>query len=169
MSRFISVDDKMTFHLNCLRQKRLWELENKPGFIKCENLAESIQQGIENMSQQYEDLIYEQQKAVDKEVFDTLYVTLCNLITETRELAKKNINAILNTFKIENINHILVDLKEILKNEPSAKYLVVISVNHDENQRMPAQNNSYSDVVLILSQYKSACDVYKNKYYGRGR
>ena len=169
MSRFKSLDDKIDLHLNFLRQKRLWELEKKPGSVKCENLAENIQQDIDSLIKQYEGLIHEQQEATDKETFEILYVSLCSLITETRELAKKNVNAILNTFEIENINHVLVDLKEILKNELSAKYLVVISENSNENQRQPAQNNSYSDVLLILSQYKSACDVYKNKYYVRGR
>ncbi len=169
MSRFVSLDEKISMHLNSLRQKRLWEFENKPGYIKCENLAESLQQDIDTLALQYEDLIHRQQEAANKEQFDTLYVSLSNLITENRELAKKNINSTLNSFKIENINHILADLKEILKEEPSAKYLVLISSSSDENQRKSDQNNSYSDVVLILSQYKSACDVYKEKHYVRGR
>ena len=169
MSRFVDIDDTIDSHLNSLRQKKLWELENKPGYIKCENLAENIHQDIDRLVQQYEDVIYEQKESVDKEIFYTLYISLCNLIAENREFAKKNVNATLNSFKIESINHLLIDLKEILKDEPSAKYLVVISACSGENQRKTDQNNSYSDVALILSQYKAACDVYKDKYYVQGR
>ena len=66
MSRFKSLDDKIDLHLNFLRQKRLWELEKKPGSVKCENLAENIQQDIDSLIKQYEGLIHEQQEAIDK-------------------------------------------------------------------------------------------------------
>lgn len=58
--------------------------------------------------------------------------------------------------KIKMVNRVLEPLNELLKNEPSHKFLDVL--NEDD---MPTN----SDVVLIISQYEKALLNFKNKYY----
>lgn len=71
-------------------------------------------------------------------------------------LSKKKSDGQLNKMKIKMINRVLEPLNELLKNEPSHKFLDVL--NEDD---MPTN----SDVVLIISQYEKALLNFKNKYY----
>ena len=71
-------------------------------------------------------------------------------------LSKKKSDGQLNKMKIKMINRVLEPLNELLKNEPSHKFLDVL--NEDD---MPTN----SDVVLIISQYEKALVDFKNKYY----
>ena len=54
------------------------------------------------------------------------------------------------------VNRVIEPLNELLKNEPSHKYLDVL--NEDD---LPTN----SDVVLIISQYEKALLNFKNKYF----
>jgi hypothetical protein len=71
-------------------------------------------------------------------------------------LSKKNSDGQLNKMKIKMVNRVLEPLNELLKNEPSHKFLDVL--NEDE---MPTN----SDVVLIISQYEEALLKFQNKYF----
>ncbi|MEA1946174.1 MAG: hypothetical protein U9N83_02590 [Thermodesulfobacteriota bacterium] len=71
-------------------------------------------------------------------------------------LAKKKADGQLNTMKIKMVNRVLEPLKELFKNEESYKFLDTL--NEDE---LPTN----SDVVLIFSQYETAINEFKNKYY----
>lgn len=150
-----------------LKAQKIWELEQKPGTSKCETIATTIQLGITKIIEEYEDLIVHQQKAADKEKFEMLFTMVKNLSNENKEFMKqkKNMHDILNIYKIKTINKVLLDLKEILKDEPSAKFLDLISEEQNENKKADGQNNSVSDVVMVLSQYQSACEIYSRKHY----
>ena len=71
-------------------------------------------------------------------------------------LSKKKPDDHLNKMKIKMVNRVLEPLNEILKHEPSHKFLDILS-----DDDMP----SNSDVVLIISQYETAISEFKNKYY----
>ena len=71
-------------------------------------------------------------------------------------LSKKKSDGQLNKMKIKMVNRVLEPLNELLKNEPSHKFLDVL--NEDD---IPTN----SDVVLIISQYEKALLNFKNKYF----
>lgn len=71
-------------------------------------------------------------------------------------LSNKKSDGQLNKMKIKMVNRVLEPLNELLKNEPSYKFLDIL--NEDD---MPTN----SDVVLIISQYEKAMDNFKNKYF----
>jgi hypothetical protein len=71
-------------------------------------------------------------------------------------LSKSKPDVQLNPMKIEMVNRVLKPLKEILKYEPSHKFLDILS-----EAILPTN----SDVVLIISQYETAITKFYNKYY----
>ena len=75
-------------------------------------------------------------------------------------LSKKKPDSQLNKMKIKMVNRVLEPLNELFKNEPSHAFLDV--VNEDD---MPTN----SDVVLIISQYETAMNEFKDKYYKRDK
>lgn len=78
------------------------------------------------------------------------------LYNEMKDFAKKSANETLNDFKIKSLNRVLMPLKEVLKDQPTALFLDIL----DESS-LPTN----SDVVLILSQYLSAMQKYEDRYY----
>ena len=75
-------------------------------------------------------------------------------------LSKKKTDGQLNPMKIKMVNRVLEPLKEFCKQDQSYKFLDTL--NEDE---LP----TYSDVVLIISQYETALKYFKNKYYSRDK
>ena len=75
-------------------------------------------------------------------------------------LSKKKVDGQLNPMKIKMVNRVLEPLKELCKQEQSHKFLDTL--NEDE---MP----TYSDVVLIISQYETAMIEFRSKYYIRDK
>jgi len=71
-------------------------------------------------------------------------------------LSKKKADGQLNSMKIKMVNRVLEPLKELFKQEESYNFLDTL--NEDE---IPTN----SDVVLIISQYETAINEFKNKYY----
>ncbi len=75
-------------------------------------------------------------------------------------LSKKKTDGQLNPMKIKMVNRVLEPLKELFKQEQSHMFLDTL--NEDE---MP----TYSDVVLIVSQYETAISEFKGKYYAKDK
>jgi hypothetical protein len=71
-------------------------------------------------------------------------------------LSKKKADEQLNPMKIKIANRVLEPLKELFKHEESHK--ILNTLNEDE---MPTN----SDVVLIISQYETAINEFKSRYY----
>jgi len=92
----------------------------------------------------------------DVQKFEMLYPLLISDLSELRELSKKKQDEPLNKFKVNTINKKLVQIKEILKNEPTSAFLELF-----DDDTFP----SNSDAVLMLAQFKSALDQYKQKYH----
>ncbi|NTW87622.1 MAG: hypothetical protein HGB26_00510 [Desulfobulbaceae bacterium] len=81
------------------------------------------------------------------------------LLSQRKEfdiLSKKKADGQLNSMKIKMVNRVLEPLKELFTKEESFAFLDIL--NEDE---MP----TYSDVVLIISQFETAISEFKIKYY----
>lgn len=88
--------------------------------------------------------------------YDMLKSMLNSLKVEFDILSKKKTDDQLNTTKIRMVNKVLNPLKELLKHEDS--YIFLETLDEDN---IP----SNSDVVLIISQYQSAIDLFWDKYH----
>ena len=78
-----------------------------------------------------------------------------SIYTEMKEFSKKKPDDALNTFKVKNVNRVLLQLREFLKDEPTVGFLDLL-----DEQTLP----SNSDAILIIGQYKASMDNYRNKY-----
>ena len=87
--------------------------------------------------------------------FIMLYDFLESAYIEMKDFSKKNPDAALNERKVKSLNRILKDIKDILKHEPTASYMDIL-----DEEMLP----SNSDVVLTMSQYRSALENYRKKY-----
>ncbi len=81
---------------------------------------------------------------------------LWSLYNEIQTLSKKKHDGALNKVKIKTINNLLTDLMVCISGEPEEKYLYLL----DE-----ADIPQYSDVVILLSQFKTAMNAYRDRYY----
>jgi hypothetical protein len=90
------------------------------------------------------------------DLFEATQPLLEKMGEEFRKFASKKPDATVSKAKVAFVNRILKDLKGILANEPTIKYLDLLT---DED--LP----QYSDVVLILSQYEAAMEAFKSRYY----
>ena len=84
-----------------------------------------------------------------------LYDFLESAYVEMKDFSKKSPVAPLNERKVKSLNRILKDIKEILADEPTASYMDIL-----DEEMLP----SNSDVVLTMSQYRSALENYRKKY-----
>lgn len=87
--------------------------------------------------------------------FIMLYDFLESAYIEMKDFSKKSPDAALNERKVKSLNWILKDIKNILQNEPTASYMDIL-----DEEMLP----SNSDVVLTMSQYRSALENYRKKY-----
>ena len=151
--------------LELLRNKHVHELERVPGTPKCSTLADRIQDKLDYIVSAYDELIDNQEKAADREQFDLLSGMLTRLASEIADLSKKQPDGLVNAFKVGQINRVLKPLKEIMAEEPSAAFLDLVA---EVEERAEKSRNSYSDVAVILSQFREACGEYRSKHYDTG-
>lgn len=151
--------------LDLLRNKHVHELEKVPGTPKCSTLAERMQDKLDYIVSAYDELIDHQEKAADREQFDLLSGMLTRLASEIADLSKKQPDGLVNAFKVGQINRVLKPLKEIMADEPSAAFLDLVAEVEDRAEK---SRNSYSDVAVILSQFREACGEYRSKHYDTG-
>jgi len=79
---------------------------------------------------------------------------------EIKELSKKKQDEVLNKLKVEMINKILEQIKELLAGEPTAQFLELL-----DNDILPTN----SDAVLVLAKFQAAMAHFHNKYYRTDR
>ena len=84
-----------------------------------------------------------------------LYDFLESAYVEMKDFSKKNPDSLLNERKVKSLNRILKDVKGILASEPTVFYMDIL-----DEEMLP----SNSDVVLTMSQYRSALENYRKKY-----
>jgi hypothetical protein len=78
------------------------------------------------------------------------------LIKEIRELSRKKPDATMSAGKVKIVNRILNDLLNILKAEPTGKYLETLN-----DESLP----QVSDAVLTMVQFESALEAFESKYH----
>ena len=88
--------------------------------------------------------------------YEMLFPILQKLLLETKELSKKKPDNPLNIMKVQMINKVLIQIKDLLVNDPSVQFLVLL-----DNETLP----SNSDAVFIIAQYEAALEQYESKHY----
>lgn len=89
------------------------------------------------------------------ENFKMLNQLLESVYLEMKEFSKKKPDEPLNTFKVKNVNRLLVKVKEGLKNEPTIDFLDLL-----DEESLPTN----SDAILIIGQFKASMDRFRGKY-----
>jgi hypothetical protein len=93
----------------------------------------------------------------DQEIdrYESLAPLVQSLHQDVQELAKKKQDGALTKIRINLINRLLADVKEFLKNQPSATYLDLL------DEATVPQN---ADALLIVGQYLAALHHYHDRY-----
>jgi len=87
--------------------------------------------------------------------FEMLNELAESIYLEMKEFSKKKPDDALNAFKVKNVNRVLTQLKQFLKDEPTVDFLDLL-----DTESLP----SNSDAILIIGQFKASMDNYRNKY-----
>ncbi|MBW8042251.1 MAG: hypothetical protein FVQ85_19940 [Planctomycetes bacterium] len=90
------------------------------------------------------------------EQYEMLYPILTNLLVETKELSKKKPDNPLNKLKVQMVNKILLQVKDVLANDPALQFLDML-----DDETLP----SNSDAVFIIAQYEAAMEQFRSKHY----
>ncbi len=103
----------------------------------------------------------------DREQFEMLRELFNEMYTEINEMKKKKPDGVVNVFKVERINHVLKPLYDLMKDEPYVSYLELVSGPTEEKSGRSTieVGLTYSDVMLILSQYRSGLGQFFQKYF----
>jgi hypothetical protein len=78
------------------------------------------------------------------------------LLKEVRELSRKKPEATMSPGKVKMINRVLGDLLDILKDQPTGKYLEIL-----DDTALPQM----SDALLTMVQFESALRAFKSRFY----
>lgn len=76
---------------------------------------------------------------------------------EMKDLTKAKPNETISELKTVALNKLFVNIRKILKKEPSSELLDLL-----DKKNLP----SYSDAIIVLVQYRSGMMHFKNNYYG---
>lgn len=150
--------------LELLENGRIYELTKGAGIPKCSTLANRMKDDLRAIVNGFGLLLEEETISIDREQFDMLTGQLKGISDEVAILSKKQLDVLVNTFKVGLINGVLSPLKEIMREEPSAEFLDLL-VEPDPEGKSDKSRNTYSDTALIFSQYLAACERYRKKYY----
>ena len=81
------------------------------------------------------------------------------LYNEFKQQTRKKADEPVNRYKAESINKVLLPLKEMMKGEEYAELLGLISTAEDGEESL-----NYGDVMILLTQYKSALTKYHRNH-----
>ncbi len=90
--------------------------------------------------------------------YNATHNIFAGLIKEVRELSRKKPDATLSQGKVKLINRALADLRAVLEKEPEYKFLDLL-----DDDELPQT----SDAVLVMVQYESALEAFRNRYLRR--
>ena len=152
-------------NLELLEKGHVYELQKTPGIPKCATLASRIRDDVDVIVKALVEK--EDMEATDEEQFNLLAKLLGGLYAEFSSLAKKQPDALTNAFKTSRVNRVLSPLKQIMALEDSTQYLDLLQ-EADDGQANGKGRSTYSDAVIIMSQYKTACDEFRLKYFNKG-
>lgn len=164
-SSFDANVERIYDNLELLEKGHVYELQKTPGIPKCATLANRIREDVDVIVEALDEK--EDMEATDEEQFNLLAKLLGGLYAEFSSLAKKQPDALTNAFKTSQVNRVLSPLKQIMASEDSTQYLDLLQ-EADDGQANGKGRSSYSDAVIIMSQYKTACDEFRLKYFNKG-
>ena len=164
-SNFDANVERIYDNLELLEKGHVYELQKTPGIPKCATLASRIRDDVDVIVKALDEK--EDMEATDEEQFNLLAKLLGGLYAEFSSLAKKQPDALTNAFKTSRVNRVLSPLKQIMVSEDSTQYLDLLQ-EADDGQANGKGRSTYSDAVIIMSQYKTACDEFRLKYFNKG-
>ena len=164
-SNFDANVERIYDNLELLEKGHVYELQKTPGIPKCATLASRIRDDVDVIVKALDEK--EDMEATDEEQFNLLAKLLGGLYAEFSSLAKKQPDALTNAFKTSRVNRVLSPLKQIMASEDSTQYLDLLQ-EADDGQANGKERSTYSDAVIIMSQYKTACDEFRLKYFNKG-
>ena len=164
-SNFDANVERIYDNLELLEKGHVYELQKTPGIPKCATLASRIRDDVDVIVKALDEK--EDMEATDEEQFNLLAKLLGGLYAEFSSLAKKQPDALTNAFKTSRVNRVLSPLKQIMASEDSTQYLDLLQ-EADDGQANGKGRSTYSDAVIIMSQYKTACDEFRLKYFNEG-
>ena len=164
-SSFDANVERIYDNLELLEKGHVYELQKTPGIPKCATLANRIREDVDVIVKALDEK--KDMEATDEEQFNLLAKLLGGLYAEFSSLAKKQPDALTNAFKTSQVNRVLSPLKQIMASEDSTQYLDLLQ-EADDGQANGKGRSSYSDAVIIMSQYKTACDEFRLKYFNKG-
>ena len=164
-SNFDANVERIYDNLELLEKGHVYELQKTPGIPKCATLASRIRDDVDVIVKALDEK--EDMEATDEEQFNLLAKLLVGLYAEFSSLAKKQPDALTNAFKTSRVNRVLSPLKQIMASEDSTQYLDLLQ-EADDGQANGKGRSTYSDAVIIMSQYKTACDEFRLKYFNKG-
>lgn len=164
-SKFDANVERIYDNLELLEKGHVYELQKTPGIPKCATLASRIRDDVDVIVKALDEK--EDMEATDEEQFNLLAKLLGGLYAEFSSLAKKQPDALTNAFKTSRVNRVLSPLKQIMASEDSTQYLDLLQ-EADDGQANGKGRSTYSDAVIIMSQYKTACDEFRLKYFNKG-
>lgn len=164
-SNFDANVERIYDNLELLEKGHVYELQKTPGIPKCATLASRIRDDVDVIVKALDEK--EDMEATDEEQFNLLAKLLGGLYAEFSSLAKKQSDALTNAFKTSRVNRVLSPLKQIMASEDSTQYLDLLQ-EADDGQANGKGRSTYSDAVIIMSQYKTACDEFRLKYFNKG-
>jgi len=117
-----------------------------------------MKQPVRNMAKKEkgEELHLPTDADVDK--YEMLEKLLDSIYNEMKEFSKKKPDEPLNKFKVTNVNRVLAQIKEIMKDEPTDEFLDLL-----DEDTLP----STSDSIIVIGQFRAAMEQYRAKYYKR--
>ena len=164
-SNFDANVERIYDNLELLEKGHVYELQKTPGIPKCATLASRIRDDVDVIVKALDEK--EDMEATDEEQFNLLAKLLGGLYAEFSSLAKKQPDPLTNAFKTSRVNRVLSPLKQIMASEDSTQYLDLLQ-EADDGQANGKGRSTYSDAVIIMSQYKTACDEFRLKYFNKG-
>ena len=164
-SNFDANVERIYDNLELLEKGHVYELQKTPGIPKCATLASRIRDDVDVIVKALDEK--EDMEATDEEQFNLLAKLLGGLYAEFSSLAKKQPDALTNAFKTSRVNRVLSPLKQIMASEDSTQYVDLLQ-EADDGQANGKGRSTYSDAVIIMSQYKTACDEFRLKYFNKG-
>lgn len=114
----------------------------------------SIKQPKKNMAKKEANQNLPSEADVNK--YEMLEKLLSSIYQEMKEFSKKKPEETLNKFKVKNVNRVLEQVKEIMKNEPTNEFLDLL-----DEDLLPTN----SDSILIIGQFNAAMLQFRSKYY----
>lgn len=120
--------------------------ESMPGLMYPNERYDTIFRGED------EEMTTEEEKfAGNCHTYEMYFPFFTGLYNEFRQQTRKKAEEQVNAYKAESINKVLRPLQEMMKHEDYAALLGLIEPEGEEQEGM-----SYSDAMILLTQYKSA-------------